>query len=212
METLGKIFGKAARVKVMRLFLFNPSHSFTIEEVSRRSRIRKDSARSELKRLATIGMLNKKTWKLKVDAETKQKTSSKKTKKSKKTTTQKGFVLNKTFALIEPLRNLLIETELVTQKDILKRLRQAGKIDLLLLSGIFIRDENRSLDVLVVGNKLKPEILARQMAILESEIGRELSYAQFDVEEFTYRMGMYDKLLRDVLENHHEVLVNRLID
>jgi hypothetical protein len=82
----------------------------------------------------------------------------------------------------------------------------------LLLSGIFTRDENRELDMLVVGNKLDQAVLGRQIAILESEIGRELAYAHFDVDEFNYRMGMYDKLLRDVLENDHEVLVNKIID
>lgn len=199
MDILGKIFGKPARVRIMRLFLFNQDTPFTVGDVAKRTRTRKDSTRLELKRLEKIGMLSPKSWK--------EKTTSAKKKK-----TVKGFVLNTKFSLIRPLQNLLIDTELVSQKDIVSRIRQSGKVDLLLLSGIFTRDENRALDVLVVGNKLDQSVLGRQIAILESEIGRELAYAHFEVEEFNYRMGMYDKLLRDVLENHHEVLVNKIID
>jgi hypothetical protein len=198
MDILGKIFGKPARVRIMRLFLFNQDTPFTVGDVAKRTRTRKDSTRLELKRLEKIGMLSPKSWK--------EKSSTKKKK------TVKGFVLNTKFSLIRPLQNLLIDTELVSQKDIVSRIRQSGKVDLLLLSGIFTRDENRALDVLVVGNKLDQAVLGRQIAILESEIGRELAYAHFDVDEFNYRMGMYDKLLRDVLENHHEVLVNKIID
>jgi hypothetical protein len=42
---------------------------------------------------------------------------------------------------------------------------------------------------------------------LEAEIGREIVYAVFDYKEFLYRLNMYDKLIRDVLDFPHKVLV-----
>jgi hypothetical protein len=34
--------------------------------------------------------------------------------------------------------------------------------------------------------------------------------ALFDTEEFMYRLKMYDKLLRDVLDYPHEKIVNKI--
>jgi hypothetical protein len=45
------------------------------------------------------------------------------------------------------------------------------------------------------------------MRRLEAEIGAELVYAVFDTKEFIYRLNMYDKLVRDILDYPHEVLL-----
>lgn len=207
MELLGKIFGNQARVKVMRLFLFNTDTIYTLEDVSRRTRIRKDTARKEIRNFEKIGFLSKKKYTEKVEVKKKKKDAKPTYKKVQHT----GWSLNKKFELITPLQNLVIETELINTKDLSKRLKKAGKIELLLLSGIFVRDDNRKLDLLVVGDKLNAATLSTQIAVIESEIGRELAYAHFDLEEFHYRMGMYDKLLRDILENDHTTLINKVI-
>ena len=51
-------------------------------------------------------------------------------------------------------------------------------------------------------NKIEEEIKK-----LEAEIGTELVYAVFDTKEFIYRLNMYDKLIRDVLDFPHEVVL-----
>jgi predicted transcriptional regulator len=60
METLAKLFGGVARVKIMRLFLLN-TEAFTIEEVVSRSRVMKAGARRELGALAAMGFIKQKT-------------------------------------------------------------------------------------------------------------------------------------------------------
>jgi hypothetical protein len=217
MELLGKIFGDPSRVKLMRLFLWSEGTPFTLEQASHKSQVKLDQARKELTQLTSIGFLTKKTFFEKVPVatkKTKKPTKAKDHKEEKpqfKKVSRTGWVLNLKFELIEPLRNLLIETELVRGTEILRKLREAGKIELLLLSGVFVRDENRKLDILVVGNNLNTQALEKQILVLESEVGRELSYSHFTVDEFNYRQGMYDKLLRDVLENHHTTLVNNIL-
>ena len=63
------------------------------------------------------------------------------------------------------------------------------------------------IDILIVGDNLRKSFIQKTVAILESEMGRELSYALFTVEDFKYRVSMYDKLLRDVFEYPHERLI-----
>jgi len=199
MESLGKIFGSNHRVKIMRLFLFNESTAFDIDDITDRSKVKKTEARKEINALLKIGFLKKKQFSKKVTLKKRNKEGKIQYKKNM----TKGWVLNKRFDLIEPLKKLLIDSELIKEKEINSRLRKAGTIQLLLLSGIFTRDDNRKLDLLIVGKKLKKDILEKEISVIESEIGRELRYAFFDASEFNYRVSMYDKLIRDVLENNH---------
>lgn len=206
MESLGKIFGSNNRVKIMRLFLFNESTAFDIDDITQRSRVKKDQARKEITMLLKIGFLKKKQFSKKLLVPTKKKD----TKPTYKTVKKQGWVLNKKFRLIQPLQTLLLDSELVHEKEMVKRLRKAGTISLLVLSGIFTKDDNRKLDILIVGKKLKRDILAKEVSIIESEIGRELRYTFFTESEFKYRLSMYDKLVRDVIENEHIRLIHNI--
>ena len=42
---------------------------------------------------------------------------------------------------------------------------------------------------------------------IEAELGIELVYAMFETKEFIYRLNMYDKLIRDILDYPHEVVL-----
>ena len=206
MESLGKIFSSAHRVKIMRLFLFHESEAFDIEEVVNRSMVKRPDARKELTMLTKIGFLKKKSFSKKVPNKATKKNPNPGFKRVKK----QGWVLNMKFDLVMPLRELLINSELVKEKDLIKKFKKVGKLTFLALSGLFVRDDNRKIDILIVGEKLKKDQLAKEVLTLESEIGRELSYAVFDTQEFNYRISMYDKLIRDVLENEHQLLLNKI--
>ena len=206
MEPLGKIFGSWHRVKIMRLFLFNNHDVFDIDNVITRSRIQRVHVRKELNLLTNIGFLKKKTFFKKII----EKTQKKKVSRELKTVKKQGWILNQQFELIQPLYTLLLGSEFINEKDIMRRLKKSGSLKLLILSGLFIRDDNRKLDILIVGNRLKKETLEKEISIIESEIGRELSYSFFDEKEFHYRLSMYDRLIRDILENDHIPLVKKI--
>ncbi len=199
MEKLGKLFGSNARVKIMRLFLFNEAQAFDIDDIVEKSMVQKTDARKELQLLTKINFLKQKTFV--------KKTFLKNGKTKKKTV--KGWVLNLKFDFIEKLRSL-IESELIDEKKFLKKLKKTGILKFVTLSGLFLKDEDRKVDILIVGNNLKKDLLFREIKKLEAEIGQELSYAVFDVDEFQYRLDMNDKLVRDVMENKNYVLLDKL--
>lgn len=211
METLGKIFGSQIRVKIMRLFLFQQEQAFDIDDVVKRSKVKKDLARKELALLVKAGFLKKKVFTKSIPKK-QSKTAKKQGKPVEfKKLKKQGWTINTKYELIKPLQTLLIESELIKEKEISSKIRKTGTIKLIVLSGIFIHDHNRKIDLLVVGNKLKRDVLRKEIARIESEIGKELSYAVFDEAEFLYRVSMYDKLIRDVLENHHKKIYNKII-
>jgi len=206
MKHLGKMFGSDARVKLMRLFLFNEDQPFDVEDIATRSKVKKPTVRKEANLLHKIGFLHKKKFTKTVTLKPLKKGKEKR-EKSKKAS---GWVLNKKYPLAVPLYTLLIESELIKTKEFPQRLKGTGSVKLLVLSGIFVKDTDRSLDVLIVGDKLKKKEIEKRMSHLEAEVGKEIRYAVFDEQEFAYRMDMYDKLLRDVFDYEHTKVVNKL--
>ncbi len=106
-------------------------------------------------------------------------------------------------------------------KEIFKDADAAGynakKYDIPLIKSQLAREgvENpldgiRVYDAYVVFKEDSPMKLENAVKTLEAEIGKELKYVWFDTNEFTYRVSMYDKLIRDVLDFPHEKILNRL--
>jgi hypothetical protein len=201
-EILGKIMGSTTRVKLMRLFMFHPGHGFTRDELVKKTKANLTSIRAELVILEKAGFITKR------DAMRSSLGRNGKPNGKKKKVI--AYALQATFPLIEPFHALLLDSELVALPDLPQRLKAVGKIKLLVVSGIFTRDTERALDLLIVGDKMDGAVFQKQIALLESEIGKELRYAIFTTDEFMYRMKMYDKLLRDVFDYPHQKLVNQL--
>ena len=198
MDILGKMLGGIPRVKIMRLFLLNPDIGFEGADISDRCRINTVHSRKALLQLAAMDLIHKRTF-------TKEVTNGRTGKVSKKRV--QGWFLNPSFPYINELRQLLVEGEFFKHSDIAKRFKPAGRIQLLVVSGIFIQDSESRLDLLIVGDNLKKNIIQKTVSVLESELGRELSYAVFESSDFKYRVSMYDKLLRDVFDYPHEPLI-----
>ncbi|HWA32277.1 MAG TPA: hypothetical protein VG694_02405 [Candidatus Paceibacterota bacterium] len=180
MEILGKILGSPARVKIMRLFLLNAKKNFTAKEVAKRSRVSPASARSELRMLASVAFIRKRGA---------------------------SFMLNTSFKYLSELEDLLINSESIDKDVVAGSFKRAGRVKLLVVSGVFLKNKDSRVDLLVVGNKMKRSRVEEEIRKLEAEIGRELVYAIFDTKEFNYRLNMYDKLIRDILDFPHEVLL-----
>lgn len=179
MEILGKILGGPARVKVMRAFILNPKSAWDGSDLAKQCRISPDTARRELRLLSAAGFVKKKA---------------------------KGYFFNPAFKYADELENLLINTDTVDRGALLDSFRKTGRLKLLIVSGVFIKNRDARVDLLVVGDGIKRNKVEEEVRKLESEIGTELTYAVFNTKEFLYRLSMFDKLVRDILDFPHEVL------
>lgn len=203
MEILEKLLGSAARVKIMRLFLFNPERTFDAEQVKDRSKVSPSQARSEIGMMQKIGLIKKRSFYKDV---IRGKGSRRKEYRVKAT----GWTLNEEFEYLEPLQHLLIYISPLRSADLIKRLSRVGKLKLVITAGIFIQNWDSRVDLLVVGDDIRRGALDNLIKILESEVGREIRYATFETKDFQYRLGVYDKLVRDILDFPHEMLLNRI--
>ncbi len=196
-DPLAILFGSPARVKLLRFFLFNPSKDFTFDEISRRAKLVRRTARTEITALEKAGIIKKKTF-----YQTKEGTD-------KKVKVQ-GYTLDKKSPELQALQTFLFETAPINGKTVLRHLRKAGKLDFVCIAGVFVRDFEQRLDVLVAMKNLPENKIENAIRSLEAELGIEIRFAAFTTEDLLYRVGMYDKLTRDVFDYPHEIIVDKV--
>ncbi len=187
MEPLAKLFGSPARLKMLRLFIFNQDTNFSVESIVRRTKLSKESVRSELADLISARFLRKKG-----------------------THTAARYQVNPRFENREALDTFIRETTILNPKHIVTSLKKAGALRLVVLTGLFTAIIESQIDLLVVGDHLNERALASAVHSFEADLGREIRYAFFATADFRYRLGVYDRLLRDVFDYPHRLLVDKI--
>ncbi len=205
-EILEKLFGSGAKVKIMRLFLFNPHASFSLIDIAERSQVAPVEAKRTLTLFEDIGLVKQRH-----SVRSSKKHSAKKShKKEIKFNNTSSWSINKDFSYLRQLRELLLYPSPVRDKEILTRLARSVKLRLVILSGVFLQNLDARIDMLIVGDNVKKTTLSTTIKKIESELGREIKYAAFETADFKYRMNMYDKLVRDVLDYPHEKILDKI--
>lgn len=188
MDSLSRLFGSPARLKLLRLFIFNQDVAFTLEEAMERAKLSKDIARKELASLSAIGVVKRKKGKGGVY----------------------GYAANAQFEHLHALDTFIRQTCVLRPDDIVATLKKTGMLKLVVLSGLFTGIVESQADLLVVGDTLDERAITRAVATLEAELGREIRYAFFPTPDFRYRLGVYDRLLRDVFDYPHRIILDRI--
>jgi hypothetical protein len=187
MEPLAKLFGSPARLKTIRLFIFNRDSAYTITELTRRTKLSKEIIRHELVELIASGLV-----------------------KRKGSNFPPCYQTNPRFEQLNALDAFIRDTTNVRPRNVTATLRRIGTLRLVVLSGLFMGVLESQIDLLVVGDRLDERKLAKIVRTLEAELGREIRYASFTTEDFRYRFGVYDRLLRDVFDYPHRLLLDKI--
>ncbi|MDO8729368.1 MAG: hypothetical protein Q7K26_05825 [bacterium] len=183
MQSVSHIFGGEAKVKIMRLFIFNPGLTFSAVAVASRAKEKPNIVRRELGILTKAGLIKRRA---------------------------RGFILDLAYPYLSAIENFLIDAAPITSKEIIKKISRAGNIKLILISGVFLHDRDSRVDILIVGDRLKQARLLSIISSIEALLGKELRYAAFETVDFQYRLSIYDKLIKDILDYQHEKILNKL--
>ncbi len=186
-EILEMLFGSKSRVRVLRLFLLNPENEYSVDEVAQKNMITPASVRKEITLLKKISFIKEKT------------------KKGKKI-----YCLDQQFHFYPELKSLISKSTASPESKSLARLKSLGDVKLALVSGIFLNYPKSKVDMVLVVNNVNRSRLKNLMNSLEAEIGREVSFALMNSEEFKYRLDMLDRFLLDFLEGPHTELVDKI--
>ena len=203
MDILERLFGSAAKVKLIKLFLFNPEAAYDVTQAAERAKVSRGVARKEISNLEKIGFIRSRFYIKEIKRQKNRGIQS-----FRKRTN--GWTLDQRFPYIEDIKAFLSNINPFKHNHIVLKISRAGKVQLLIVSGIFIKYAEARVDLMVVGDNLKLNQLENIIKTIESEIGREIRYAVFETAEFNYRFSVFDKLIRDILDYPHEKIINKL--
>ncbi len=188
MDPLARLFSSSARLKLLRLFLFNDDAAYTTPDIAFRISVPKEALGKELRVLIAAGVIKKRT------------------------SAKEGVVYgaNHRFEHYAALQAFMRATTALSDTDMITTLKKAGSLRLVALSGLFTGALETKADLLIVGDKLDDKQLEKTVHELEAELGRELRYAAFSTEDFRYRVGVYDRLLRDIFDYPHRTILDKI--
>jgi len=179
----------------MRLYLLNPDKIYDLKVAVASSRGKKRDVERDLAAFEKIGLIKRRRYLAEG-------------RKGKKVSLS-GWSLNPSFVYLAELRAILLNDIFIKGRSIVERLGKGGTLRLVVLAGIFIQNWESRVDILIAGDKLKRGVLERVIHSVESEIGRELRYAILDSSDVQYRISIGDRLVRDVLDFPHKIMINK---
>lgn len=196
-----QLFGSKTRVKLLQLFYSNPNRSFYVREITRKIDEQINSVRRELANLLSIGIIASDT-----------------------TNNRLYYEVNQAYEFYEPLRTIFgngasvppeageaavkpaaAPTASSVERDKIKAL---GNVEVALYTGQFTRDETSGIDALIVGD-INQHALAKFMAELEAQEGKEIRYTVMPAQEFNYRRQIKDRFITTVLSSKKQVLIDK---
>ncbi len=190
-----QLFGSKTRVKLLSLFLNNPGRPYYVREITRKIDEQINSVRRELSNLLSIGII-----------------------KSTSANNKLYYEVDDGYEYYEPLRQIFATVQVVNKKvdaeikeedTIATKLKTAGQVELAWLTGSFVRDDIVGVDIVVVGDVNKAK-LAKVIADIEADEGRELNYTAMTTDDYRYRVSLNDRFLGSVMAAKRIILVDNL--
>lgn len=183
---LKALFSSKTRIKLLKTFLLNPDEEYFVRELTRNLDDQINGIRRELENLKKIGLL-----------------------KFRNKDRKKHYFANKEFLLYPELRSIFLKT-LTDKKDIASSIAGLGKVDFLLLSGIFVSNsEDAQVDMLIVGD-VDRDALSDLVEVL-SENNEEIRYSLMTTENFQYRIQYKDSFVLSLLnDKKNTIAINKL--
>lgn len=179
----------------------NPEERFGFDMIASRSQVKRPAVRAELQKLVKLGLIQEGLIR---EEEPRLRRDGK-----PHIMKTKVYSTKPSFPFLNELRDLFVKSSVAPRAKIFRQIRGMGKIKLAVLSGVFIHNDSSRTDLLLVGDGIQKRKLDRFLADTESELGKSIQHTVMESDEFLYRMDMYDRFLRDILEYPHEKLINK---
>lgn len=174
------------RVKLLKLFLLNPTSIFHVRELVRQTSEEINAVRRELAHMEKHGMVSKEPRGNRL-----------------------YYSFRKDYPLYYDLMGLIAKTSNLGE-DILKNKNKLGKIKFAMLSGRFARGEisgPERVDLLIVGQKVVLPELSQLIRAEEARRGRELNYTVMSEDELNFRKKRRDPFITGILSGSRVMVI-----
>jgi len=186
------LFGSKTRVKLLYLFLNNPSRAFYVREITRRVDEQINSVRRELANMLSVGVIKSDSVDNKLYYEVDQ-----------------NYTHYKSLKQIFEGKDSPADTvaEVDTASQWAKRIRKLNGVKAILLSGGFLSGSRSKIDILIIGSPAKSQV-KKFIQDLEEDEHRSLHYTVMAYDDFYYRMSIKDKFISEMLDGRHRVVLD----
>ncbi|MEK9151897.1 MAG: hypothetical protein AAB692_00870 [Patescibacteria group bacterium] len=196
---LDRLIGSKTRVRLLQLFLANPKQPFFVRELTRKISAQINAVRNELKTLESLSIVEASEAPLSTGAAAEAVAAAQ----------RRYYRLNTESLLYPELRALFLKARMVTEKDFVKKIADAGAIQYLALMGSFVGMTDAPTDLVVVG-KVNRDKLNSLIKNFEKEIGREINFTVMTPQEYKYRRDVTDRFLYSILDGKKIVIIDAL--
>lgn len=183
---LSTLMNSPMRIKALAYILKRPNEEGTAKEFAAAAGTTRETALRELNALVRLGMI-----------------------RSRGTVRDRRFVPEDTDMLYEPIRELLVKATTPDNKDIIEAFRGVRGVRLLVAAGALMDDQRSNVDLLVVSRSPNDQKVAKAVKKLEALAAIPVRYAVLSVDEYEGRRQAYDRMLRDIFEYAHEVVLEK---
>lgn len=202
MDILIGLLGNTARAKVLRFLFASPHESRTYHDIASHAQLSIATARRELKMLEKLGIIHARSS----APQHKKKGAVSRAKR------EMGWVVTTEHEMYRVVAAFVRDTEPDAKEGVMEKLKGIGSTKLLIASGCLVEGEESPsrLDLLIVGDRINERKVSAALRTIEAHYGREVAYAVFSTTEFRYRYDIRDRLVRDILDYPHQVLLDKL--
>lgn len=182
---LKDLFISKVRVKLLEIFISEPTEMYHVRELVRRTGEEINAVRRELGHMELCGMVKKEPRGNRL-----------------------YYWFRKDYLFYNDLVSMVVKTTGLG-KEFIKNRSKLGKISFVMFSGKFVKRIPRKeaeIDILIVGNVVLPEIAALVHSE-QTKRGEEVNYTAMTDEEFDLRKRRRDPFLLGILENSRLMII-----
>lgn len=192
---LEQLFGSQTRVRLLQLFLNNPSQKFFVRELTRIIDSQINAVRRELANLVDLGVL--------IEVE-----ESGETQKGPK---MKYYQVVPDFILYSELKSMIQKTQFIIEREFASDIMKTGDIKYFALTGSFVGEKSIPTDILMIGVVDKKKV-GTIISKFEKKFNREINYTVLTPEEFNYRRNVADKFIYSILDGKKIVMIDQIFN
>lgn len=192
---LEHLFGSKTRVKLMNLFLNNPSEAYFIRELTRLIDTQINAVRREIDNLIKVGLIT--------ESEDKDDNGQK-----RPGLKRKYYQVNQAFPLLAEIKSLMGKSHFLMERRLDKDIMALGDITYLGFMGTFL-NQKAPVDLFIIGEIGDKDELRRLVGRAETNLGFDINYTCLSLSEYNYRQDIADRFLASVLNAEQHIAVDK---
>ena len=185
---LSRLAATPLRLKILKFYTFQPESSHTVRAVANALGSTADRVATELRALVACDIM---------------------VQRGKEVGAARAYKLNEDNPIAKPLAVFLEIATLPDVRELAACFRGVRGLSLVVVAGVLLHEGRGAVDLLVVTSRPKDPSVTKAITKAERLMAAPLRYLILDPSEYDDRIEVRDRLVRDIFEFRHRVLIGK---